>query len=275
MQSRAPIDLRVNTLKATRDAVHEALRADGFAVEPTPCAPHGLRLEGSAKLSATSLYNEGAFEIQDEAAQIASLLCAAKPGMRVLDFAAGAGGKSLALAAQMENHGEIVAHDITDARLKALAPRAERAGATIIRPTSETPSGAFDVVLIDSPCSGSGTWRRQPELRWRITPESLAALRALQDDMLEQGAAFVKPGGRLVYATCSILPSENEDRIAAFLARHTDFRELPAAEIWCETSGTPPPPGMDRFFKTSPRTTGTDGFFTAILQRWTSPGATG
>jgi len=259
LQSRAPIDLRVNTLKATRDAVREALRTEGFAVERTPYAPNGLRLEGSAKLSTTALYTDGAFEIQDEAAQIASLLCGAKPGMRILDFAAGAGGKTLALAAQMENTGEIVAHDITDARLKALGPRAERAGATVIRPTSETPDGVFDVVLIDSPCSGSGTWRRQPELRWRTTPDSLAALHALQDDMLGQGATFVKPGGRLVYATCSILPSENEDRIAAFLARHADFRELSAAEIWRETTATPPPPGTNQFFNASPRATGTDG----------------
>ncbi len=291
LQSRAPIGLRVNALKASRETVLEALRALGFNVEVTAYSPHGLRLppgEGSAKLSATSLFADGAFEIQDEAAQIAALLCAVKPGMRVLDFAAGAGGKSLALAALMENKGEIVAHDITAARLKALGPRAERAGATIIKtctdlsspvyggggPRSGGGGNFFDVVLIDSPCSGSGTWRRQPELRWRTTPDSLAALHALQDDLLEQGATYVKPGGRLVYATCSILPSENEDRIAEFLTRHTDFRQLPAAEIWRESAGTPPPPGMDQFFKATPRATGTGGFFTAILQRWTSPAAT-
>ncbi len=271
MQERAPIDLRVNSLKAARDKVLEHLRAEGFAANRTPYAPHGIRLPpASAKLSATSLFLQGAFEVQDEAAQLASLLCAVAPGMRVLDFAAGAGGKSLALAAAMKNKGEIVAHDIAATRLKALAPRALRAGATIVHPTTERPSGEFDVVLIDSPCSGSGTWRRQPELRWRTTPQSLSALHVLQDELLAQGSASVKRGGRLAYATCSILPSENEDRIAAFLAAHADFRPLTAAEIWRESIGLSPPPGTDRFFKTSPRTTGTDGFFAAILQRWTS-----
>ena len=278
MQARAPIDLRVNSLRAARDTMLEKLRGEGFAVDRTPYAPYGLRLPpgtGSAKLSASSLFIQGAFEIQDEAAQLASLFCGVAPGMRVLDFAAGAGGKSLALAAAMKNKGEIVAHDITAARLKALSPRTLRAGASIVHPTTERPSGVFDVVLIDSPCSGSGTWRRQPELRWRITSESLSTLHALQDELLAEGSASVKPGGRLVYATCSILPSENEDRVAAFLAKQCDFRLLEAVDIWRESIGSPPPPGTDRFFKASPRTTGTDGFFAAFLERWTSRGATG
>jgi 16S rRNA (cytosine967-C5)-methyltransferase len=268
MQARAPVDLRVNTLKSSRETVLEALRADGFAAEPTPYAPHGLRLppgEGSAKLSAMPLFATGAFEFQDEAAQIAALLCAAKPGMRVLDLAAGAGGKSLALAALMQNMGEIVAHDTDPGRLRPLAPRAARAGATIVH--RRPPQGAFDVVLIDSPCSGSGTWRRQPELRWRTTPDGLKALTGLQDDLLEQGAALVAPGGRLVYATCSVLPRENEDRTQHFLSRHAGFAVLSASSVWSEATGTEPPPGMDRFFKATPLGTGTDGFFTAVLQR--------
>ena len=274
MQARAPIDLRVNTLKASRETVLEALHAEGFSVAPTRYSPFALRLAaGASGLERTKLFAAGAFEFQDEAAQIAALLCAAKPGMRVLDFAAGAGGKSLALAALMQNKGEIVAHDSSSARLRPLALRTARAGATIVHP--QPPQGAFDIVLIDSPCSGIGTWRRQPELRWRTTPDGLAALTRLQDDLLEQGAAFVATGGRLIYATCSPLPCENEDRVAAFLTRHTDFRRLSAAEIWCETVGTPPPPGLDRFFKATPLRTGTDGFFAAILQRWTSPLATG
>jgi 16S rRNA (cytosine967-C5)-methyltransferase len=265
MQARAPVDLRVNSLKASREAVLETLRAEGFAVEPTRYAPHGLRLppgEGLSKLGASALFAGGAFEFQDEAAQIAALLCAAKPGMRVLDFAAGAGGKSLALAALMLNRGEIVAHDTSPARLRPLAPRAARAGATIVHP--RPPQGTFDVVLIDSPCSGSGTWRRQPELRWRTTPDGLKSLTGLQDDLLEQGAAFVTAGGRLVYATCSFLPCENEDRVARFLSRHTDFAVLSASGVWSEAA---PPPGLDRFFKATPLRTGTDGFFTAVLQR--------
>ncbi|HEY0283652.1 MAG TPA: RsmB/NOP family class I SAM-dependent RNA methyltransferase, partial [Rhizomicrobium sp.] len=258
--------------------------AEGFTVEPTRYAPHGLRLpsgEGLAKLSATALFADGAFEFQDEAAQIAALLCAAKPGMRVLDLAAGAGGKSLALAAAMQNQGEIVAHDASPARLRPLALRAARAGATIIETCTdfsapalagEVASGAsrrglFDIVLIDSPCSGTGTWRRQPELRWRTTPDGLKSLTGLQDGLLEQGAPFVTAGGRLVYATCSLLPCENEDRIERFLSRHGDFAVLPASAVWPETVGTAPP-GLDRFFRATPLRTGTDGFFTAILQRF-------
>jgi len=270
MQARAPIDLRVNTLKASREAVLETLRAEGYDAETTRTSPFGLRIpsgEGSAKLGATSSFLEGTFEFQDEAAQIAALLCGAKPGMRVLDLAAGAGGKSLALAAIMQNMGEIVASDIDSARLEPLIPRARRAGATIVQPRHAIPDGPFDVVLIDSPCSGSGTWRRQPELRWRITPERLKELTALQDTMLEQGAAHVAPGGRLVYATCSLLPAENEDRIAQFLSSHPDFAPVPAVDAWREAVGTEPPAGMDRFFQATPRRTGTDGFFTAVLQR--------
>jgi 16S rRNA (cytosine967-C5)-methyltransferase len=266
MQARAPVDLRVNTLKASRETVLEALHAEGYSVAPTRYSPFALRLAaGACGLERTKLFAAGAFEFQDEAAQIAALLCAAKPGKRVLDFAAGAGGKSLALAAAMQNMGEIVAHDVSPARLRPLALRAARAGATIVHP--RLPHGAFDVVLIDSPCSGSGTWRRQPELRWRTTPDDLKALTGLQDDLLEQGAALVAAGGRLVYATCSVLPRENEDRVAHFLSRHAGFAVLPASAVWSEAVGTAPPPGMDRFFKATPLQTGTDGFFTAVLQR--------
>ena len=266
MQARAPVDLRVNSLKASRETVLEALHAEGYSVAPTRTSPFAIRLAaGACGLERTKLFAAGAFEFQDEAAQIAALLCAAKPGMRVLDFAAGAGGKSLALAALMQNKGEIVAHDTSPARLRPLAARAARAGATIIHP--RTPQGSFDIVLVDSPCSGTGTWRRQPELRWRTTPDGLKSLTGLQDDLLEQGAPFVAAGGRLVYATCSVLPCENEDRIASFLPRHADFAVLPASAVWSEAVGTEPPPGLDRFFKATPLQTGTDGFYTAILQR--------
>ena len=275
MLARAPIDLRTNTLKTSRDALASALAAEGFAVEPTPWSPWGLHLAsgaGSAKLSASARFTSGAFEFQDEAAQIAALLCGAGPGMRVLDFAAGGGGKSLALAAAMKNQGGIVAHDIDPGRLSMLSPRAMRAGAAIITPSTLLPTGPFEIVLLDAPCSGTGTWRRQPEQRWRLTPGRLAELTALQDHLLEQAAPFVQPGGRLVYATCSVLPCENQDRIARFLAAHPDFAPLAASEIWRGEFGAPPP-GMTESFRASPLQTGTDGFFTAILQRhrWTTP----
>ncbi len=285
LQTRAPVDLRVNTLRADRDEVLAVLREGGYAAEPTRRSPLGIRLDaGVTGLERTTLYESGAFEFQDEAAQLASLLCDARPGQRVLDLAAGAGGKSLALAATMNNDGEIVAEDVREVALEELERRAKRAGVSIIstrlpRPreageragvrgrlqraqlstpphpdplphmrVGEGDSFDFDLVLLDAPCSGTGTWRRQPELRWRLTPERLAELIATQDELLARAAARVKPGGRLVYATCSVLPCENEDRIARFLKSHPGF----------SASGDA--------FRASPLSTGTDGFFAAVLR---------
>ncbi|MFO1249332.1 MAG: RsmB/NOP family class I SAM-dependent RNA methyltransferase [Alphaproteobacteria bacterium] len=259
---RAPTDIRANTLKTTRDALLAELSA-----VPTPYAPHGLRITGDATaLSQSPLFEAGAFEFQDEAAQIASALCAVVPGMRVLDLAAGAGGKSLALAAAMQNQGEIVACDVRGEALLELEKRAARAGATIIRtlPLEHVqPSGLFDVVLVDAPCSGTGTWRRQPELRWRLTSARLAELTGIQDRLLDQAAALVIPGGRLVYATCSILPVENQDRLAAFRTRHPGFVPTDLGQTW----GSNPPPGLGADFRASPAKTGTDGFYCAGLRR--------
>jgi len=256
MQARASVDIRVNTLKTSRDALVAALAEAGFEAAPTPRSATGLRLSGAAtgKLSATQLFLEGAFEFQDEAAQICAELCGVEPGMRVLDYAAGGGGKSLALAALMRNKGEIIAHDISAARLAMLPPRAERAGATNIKTTTVLPAPAsageenlFDLVLLDAPCSGTGTWRRQPELRVRFTEARLKELVALQADLLSKAASFVKPGGKLVYATCSVLPAENDVQIATFLAAHPAFK--PAGD----------------YFHATPHRDHTDGFFTAIL----------
>jgi 16S rRNA (cytosine967-C5)-methyltransferase len=235
LQTRAPVDLRVNTLKADREAM---LAKIGGA--PTPRSPWGIRFPPGV----TGLNPCAEFELQDEAAQIAVLMSGAAPGTRVLDLAAGAGGKTLALAAMMQNRGEIVAHDISAARLAQIGPRAARAGATIIREGAAR--GRFDLVFVDAPCSGTGTWRRQPELRWRLTPERLAELHAIQGALLSE-AAMLAP--RIVYATCSILPSENEDRIASFLESHKYF----AVE--------------GEIFRATPLSTGTDGFFAAVLAR--------
>lgn len=273
MQARAPIDMRVNTLKATRDDVIAALRAENYDVQPAAHSPIGIRIpsgDGAAALGRAKAFENGTFEFQDEAAQVAVLLCGAKPGMRVLDLAAGAGGKTLALAAAMKNAGEITAHDIDEGRLRQIAPRAIRAGITIIQahagPTP--PRRPYDLVLLDAPCSGSGTWRRQPENKWRLTSARLDELNALQDMLLDQAAARAAGKARLVYATCSILPRENEDRVAAFLARHPGFAVVPAQSAW---SDAPAPPGLAEFFHASPLSTGTDGFFTAILQRGGKP----
>ena len=248
MLARAPVDLRVNSLKAVRDEVLAQLESDGFA--GAALGANGIRFApASAGLNKHALFAAGAFEFQDHAAQIAVKRAGAKPGMRVLDLAAGAGGKSLALAAAMENKGEIVACDIRGAALAELEKRAARAGATIIRTRilGELPAGPFDLVFVDAPCSGSGTWRRQPELKSRLTPEWLGALHHTQDRLLAQGGALA--GGVLVYATCSILPSENEDRTQAFLAENPGFAHLEAD------------------FLASPATTATDGFFAAFLTR--------
>jgi 16S rRNA (cytosine967-C5)-methyltransferase len=231
-----------------------ALAADGFECAPMETLPDAIRCSPGAALTVRPLYEAGAFEIQDAAAQIAVALCEAKPGMRVLDLAAGAGGKSLALAATMRNQGEILGCDIRGAALVELERRAVRAGATIIRtcllgppPLQGTPEGPFDLAFVDAPCSGSGTWRRQPELKWRLTREQLAQRMAIQDELLARAAVVTK--GRLVYATCSILPCENQDRVDAFLAANPDFiRARPD-------------------FHASPAATATDGFYAAMLDR--------
>ena len=267
-QSRAPVDLRVNTLKASREQVIAALNNEGFDAQPAHFSPFAIRIEtakGLAGLQQSERFLGGAFEFQDEAAQIAVLLAAAKPRMHVLDLAAGAGGKSLALAAAMKNTGEITAHDIDAGRLRQIEPRAARAGISIIQTHAgnKPPNRPYDLVFLDAPCSGSGTWRRAPENKWRLTPERLDELNALQDMLLDQAAQTGAP--RLVYATCSFLPRENEDRVAAFLIRHPSFVVVPAAQIWRDEVGTPSPPGVDEFFKATPLTTGTDGFFAAVL----------
>jgi 16S rRNA (cytosine967-C5)-methyltransferase len=246
-QARAPVDIRVNRLKADCVSVRARLVADGIAVEALPGLPDALRAPAAANLTVHPLFATGAFEVQDAAAQQAVALAEAKPGMRVLDLAAGAGGKALALAAAMENRGEIVACDVRAEALAELTRRATRAGASVIRThlLGDPPFGPFDLVFLDVPCSGSGTWRRQPEAKWRLTPQRLAELQALQDRLLDQAAGL---SDRILYATCSILPCENEDRVASFLVRHPRFgRTL-------------------KDFKASPASTGTDGFFAARLQ---------
>jgi 16S rRNA (cytosine967-C5)-methyltransferase len=264
---RAPTDIRVNTLKAVCSDVIAALNADGIVCTSTLYAPHGIRIiSDAANLSKSALFESGAFEFQDEAAQIAAELCGARPGMRVLDLAAGAGGKSLAFAASMQNQGEIVACDLRGEALFELEKRATRAGVTLIKtlPLDHgQPSGLFDAVFVDAPCTGTGTWRRQPELRWRLSPERIAYLISVQDGLLDQAAALTRPGGRLFYATCSILPSENQDRIATFQARHPGFVPLNLAENWAQN----PPPGLEQDFRASPAKTGTDGFYCAGLRR--------
>lgn len=260
---RAPLDLRVNRLKATRDMALTALPD----ATPTPHAPLGLRMPEGARVEETEAWRSGMVEVQDEGSQLACGACEAAPGMRVLDLCAGAGGKTLALAADMANEGGIVAADTDRGRLGRLPPRAERAGVTIVearlmnpgRETEVLSDPGFDLILVDAPCSGSGTWRRNPETRWRITPERLDRLTALQARLLDLAATLLAPGGRLVYVVCSLLAEEGREQAAAFAARSSLVpEELTMSAGRMAGAGRLLSPGHD----------GTDGFFIA---RWRRP----
>lgn len=267
-----PLDLRVNPLQATREEMLRALRDLGLAAEASRLAPLGIRLAERVSLARLPALKTGALEIQDEGSQLVAQLVDARPGARVADFCAGAGGKTLALAAQMDNRGHIVACDVNEGRLKRCAERLRKAGlhnAATRLLTSETDrwikrsKGTFDRVLVDAPCSGTGTWRRNPDARWRAPEAGLAGLVALQARILASAARLVKPGGRLVYATCSLLPAENEAQVAAFLAANPAFHVVPLAEVAPQMTGSAHPD----YLSLTPARHDTDGFFAAVLQR--------
>ncbi|WP_457797252.1 RsmB/NOP family class I SAM-dependent RNA methyltransferase [Methylocystis sp. S23] len=280
LSARAPVDLRVNILKGSREqALAKLAHLDPV---PTPLSPIGLRIEAGQgrgpALAAETAYVKGFVEPQDEASQLASLLCAAAPGEQVLDLCAGGGGKALALAGQMHNKGQLYAYDADGRRLMPIHERLERAGARNIQvrqPKGKADAladleGRCDLVLIDVPCTGTGAWRRHPDAKWRLAPGALELRLKEQTALLEQALRFVKPGGRLVYATCSLLRDENEDQVAAFLAAHPGFAALLGKEM-AERAGLPE---LARFasphgagIRLSPATSGTDGFYVAILRR--------
>lgn len=275
LRDEAPLDLRVNSLKATRDEAIAALAAEGIAAEPTALSPLGLRLGGRVALIQHTAFRNGLVEVQDEGSQLVALLTDARPGEAVVDFCAGAGGKTLALAAQMQNKGRLVACDVSQGRVDRAQDRLRRAGVHNVRREVlagendkwvKRHAGSFDRVLIDAPCSGTGTWRRNPDAKWRLTPERLAELEALQARVLASAARLAKPGGRLVYATCSLLPEENEAQVDAFLAAHPDFAVLPVAEVWSAVLATPCP-ADGPYLRLTPAANGTDGFFIAVLRR--------
>jgi 16S rRNA (cytosine967-C5)-methyltransferase len=276
----APTDLRVNELKATREEAMERLRAEGVETTPTPLSPLGLRLAARVNLAETESFKKGFVEVQDEGSQVVSLLTGAAPGMRVVDFCAGAGGKTLALAARMNNSGSIQALDILKGRLDRAAQRAKRAGAHNITrrllknqrdPWIKRQRRKADRVLVDAPCSGSGAWRRNPDARWNMTETGLGELIDLQAEILDSAWRMVKPGGRLIYATCSLLPEENEKQVERFLEGHADFVLKPWRGVWEEAVGTPPPDGGDGMLLLTPERHGTDGFFAAVLERKADP----
>jgi 16S rRNA (cytosine967-C5)-methyltransferase len=262
LQTSAPLDVRVNPVKATREEAQRRLNKEGISAAPTPLSPYGLRLQGRPPLAQSAAFREGLIEIQDEGSQMVALLVDAKPGMRVADFCAGAGGKTLAIAAMMENKGQVVACDVLGGRLKRARTRFSRAGLDNIEVRElknendewvKRNAGKFDRVLVDAPCSGTGTWRRNPDARWKHLGPGLEELLPLQASILKNAARLVKKGGRLVYATCSLLEEENAGQIEAFLKDHTDFEKVPQEK--------------GEFLVLSPARHGTDGFFGAVLQK--------
>ncbi|WP_128293133.1 RsmB/NOP family class I SAM-dependent RNA methyltransferase [Afifella aestuarii] len=278
---RPPLDLRVNTLKAERDKVEGQLAR--FGVEKTRLSPVGLRVpprEGARRhpnVQADEAYQRGRIEIQDEASQLAALLAASSlddSGGQILDFCAGGGGKTLALSAALANRGQIYAHDADRHRLAPIFERLKRAGArnVQVRQPGESAlddlAGRMDVVLVDAPCSGSGTWRRRPDAKWRMKEDALQARAEEQEKILHEASRFVRPGGVLVYVTCSLFPAENGERIAAFTGAQPEFLTLDLAPAWDKvTAGPAPRWATPAGLVLTPASTATDGFFVAAMAR--------
>lgn len=273
----APLDLRVNAVKAERDRVATDLATDGIAASPTPYSPVGLRLKDKPALNRHPLFTSGAIEVQDEGSQLVCYLLAPRRGEMVVDFCAGAGGKSLALGALMRSTGRVYAFDVSEKRLAQLRPRLARSGLSNVHPhlmgSERDPrvrrlSGKIDRVLVDAPCTGIGTLRRNPDLKWRQTEAALAELASKQAAILRAAASLVKPGGRLLYVTCSLLEEENGAIVTDFLAGHPEFARVPAA-VQLEGSGIALPPGApaDAFLRLRPDAHGTDAFFGALMER--------
>lgn len=269
MLTAAPLDLRVNTIKANRDDILKRLKDEGYDAHAGKISPLSIRVFGRPQLSQHDLYKNGFFEIQDEGSQMVALVAAAQPGEQVADFCAGAGGKTLALGACMDNKGRIVAMDVLGGRLERAKERFRRAGLHNIETRSLTSerdkyvkraAGKFDLVLVDAPCSGVGTWRRDPDKRWRQLGPGLPALVPLQKSILDSAHRLVRPGGRLVYATCSLLPEENELQVAEFLAEHPDFTVVPVSSFLDID-------GVGDYLQMTPERHDTDGFFAAVLRR--------
>ena len=278
LSEAAPLDLRVNTLKARRDEVQAALAAAGIVAEPTPHSPWGLRVQGKPALNKLALFTDGAIEVQDEGSQLLALLTDAKRGEMVVDFCAGAGGKTLALGASMRNTGRLYAFDVSGHRLDSLKPRLARSGLSNVYPAQiaherddrvRRLAGKIDRVLVDAPCSGLGTLRRNPDLKWRQSPQSVAELQAKQGAILASAARLLKSGGRLVYATCSLLAAENQQVAQAFEAEHgRDFVAVPAAQALADAHVEQPERLVDGpYLRLWPHRHLTDGFFAAVWQR--------
>jgi 16S rRNA (cytosine967-C5)-methyltransferase len=279
LSQRAPIDLRVNTLKTTREQVLDALQR--FGAIAGPLLPTSVRLASPGpeqkhiNVEVEPAHGMGWFEVQDTASQIAAALSGVQPGEQVADICAGAGGKTLALAALMKNQGRLVAHDVDRHRLRPIFERALRSGASCIEVVAAEQAStmlekSFDCVVVDAPCSGTGAWRRKPETKWKLTRSTLEQRMRDQQSVLARGAALVKIGGRLVYITCSILPCENTVQVKQFLAENKEFKVLPYGQQWARAIGGKAPASADGSNETlllTPHQHNVDGFFVAVMQR--------
>jgi 16S rRNA (cytosine967-C5)-methyltransferase len=275
----APLDLRVNALKASREEVIAKLAEAPIAATATPFAALGLRVLKKPQLQNLPLFKDGAIEVQDEGSQVLAQILGAKRGEMVVDFCAGAGGKTLALGAQMRNTGRLYAFDISEKRLAKLKPRLARSGLSNVHPVAiaherdakiKRLAGKIDRVLVDAPCSGMGTLRRNPDVKWRQPPEAIGEMQAKQISILDGAARLVKSGGRLVYATCSLLNEENDVVAEQFIAGHPDFTLVPMSQVLAEQKIELE---MGDYLKLLPHKHQTDGFFAAVFERKPMPKA--
>ena len=279
LAGRPTLDLRANTLKATRAKVLKALERSG--AEAATIARNGIRIpagEGASRLpnvTAELSFQKGWFEVQDEGSQIVADLAFPQEGEQVLDYCAGGGGKTLAMSAAMNNKGQVHAYDTDRKRLAPIIERLKRAGTRNVQVHESTESlaplaGRFDRVLVDAPCTGTGTWRRRPDTKWRLNQKNLEERISQQEEALASAAQFVRPGGHLIYVTCSVLPEENEAQVYGFCEDNPEFEILSAADIWAGLFGTDKPQPWSADMKTvtlTPASTGTDGFFFCLMQR--------
>ncbi len=279
----APLDIRINTFKTKREAAQKDLSREGIKALPTPYSPWGLRVQGRPNVSKLKVFTDGDIEVQDEGSQLLAMLVDAKRGEMVVDFCAGAGGKTLALGAMMRSTGRLYAFDTSGHRLDALKPRVARSGLSNVQTAAiaherderiKRLAGKIDRVLVDAPCSGLGTLRRNPDLKWRQKLGDIAELNAKQTAILQSAARLLKPGGRLVYATCSVLPEENEAIAQAFSDANKDFTPLECGELLTQLkvegaqalcSGSPD--ALARYLRLWPHRHSTDGFFAAVWQK--------
>ncbi|MEM7215607.1 MAG: RsmB/NOP family class I SAM-dependent RNA methyltransferase [Pseudomonadota bacterium] len=276
---RPPLDLRVNSLKSGRDKILNKLSKTG--ARAASIARHGIRIKTDKPLArqpnvqAEEAFQKGRFEVQDEGSQIVSDLVFAQPGETVLDFCAGAGGKSLAMAAAMENRGQIHAYDIDKTRLAPIYDRLKRAGTRNVQVHSPGANlsglvGNMDKVVVDAPCTGSGTWRRRPDAKWRLDRKNLEERLQQQEEVLSEALPFVRPGGHLIYITCSVFPEENENQVYTFTEDNPEFELVSAGEVWEDLFGFDKPAPWSSDMKTvtlTPASTNTDGFFFAVMER--------